>query len=163
MLQSIEDTMNQSISENVQQFLVRFSCLPEKWPYNNPRVASRNQMIKQTRKESKARGEREVEKGLRSVDMQMPRSKYGTTEGLSGFQEGGQAKDADSSSEDEDLAHGQHFGIFHSDSVTEDMTMSEKQLLAQLSIPEGRPIDKSLSRIAQCSRYDPIVEHTTLG
>ena len=30
MLESIEDTVNQSISEYVQQFLVRFSCLPEK-------------------------------------------------------------------------------------------------------------------------------------
>ena len=45
-LQSSEDTVNQSISEYVQQFLVRFGCLPEKWPHNNPRVASRNQMIK---------------------------------------------------------------------------------------------------------------------
>ena len=29
------------------------------------------------------------------------------------------------------------------------MTMSEKQLLAQLSVPKERPIDESLSRIAQ--------------
>ena len=79
----------------------------------------------------------------------MPKSKYGATEDLSGIQEGGQAEDADSSSEDENLAQGQHFGIFHSDSVTEDMTMSEKQLLAQLSVPKERPINGSLSRIAQ--------------
>ena len=149
MLQSSEDTVNQSISEYVQQFLVRFGCLPEKWPYNNPRVASRNQMIKQARKESKARDEHEVEKGLRSVDMQMPKSKYGATEDLSESKGGGQAEDADSSSEDENLAQGQHFGIFHSDSVTEDMTMSEKQLLAQLFVPKERPTNESLSRLAR--------------
>ena len=79
----------------------------------------------------------------------MPKSKYGATEDLSGIQEGGQAEDADSSNEDEYLAHGQHFGIFHSDSLTEDMTMSEKLLLAQLSIPKEKSIDESLSRIAQ--------------
>ena len=60
-------------------------------------------MIKQARKESKARDEHEVEKGLRSVDMQMTKSKYGVTEDLSESKDGGQAEDADSSSEDEYL------------------------------------------------------------
>ena len=78
----------------------------------------------------------------------MPKSKYGATD-LSGFQEGGQAEDADSSSEDVNLAQGQHFGIYHSDSITEGMNMSEKQLLAQLSVPKERAIDETLSRIAQ--------------
>ena len=141
--------MNQSISEYVQQFLVRSGCLPEKWPYNNPRVVLRNQMIKQARKESKARDERAVEKGLRLADMQMPKSKYGATEDLSESKVGGQAKDADNSSEDEYLTQEQHFKIFHSDSVTEEMTMSEEQLLAQLSVPKERPMNESLSRVAQ--------------
>ena len=81
--------------------------------------------------------------------MQMPKSKYVATEDLSGSKDGGQAEDADNSSEDEYLTQGQHFGIFHSDSVTEDTTMSEKQLLAQLSVPKERTIVESLSRIAQ--------------
>ena len=105
MLQSNEEKVNQSLSEYVQQSTIRFSCLPEKLPYNNPGVASRNQMIKQARKESKARHEQEVEKGFRSVDMRMPKSKYGATDDLPEFQEGGQAEDAHSSSEDENLAH----------------------------------------------------------
>ena len=106
-------------------------------------------MMKQARRDSKDRDEREVERGPRPLDMQMPKSKYGATEDLSRFREGGQAEGADSSSEDEYLTQGQHFGIFHLDSVTEDMTMSERQLLAQLSVPKERPINESLSRIAQ--------------
>ena len=161
MIQSREDTMNQGISEYVQQFIVRFGCLPEKWPYNNPRVADRNQMIKQARKESKARDEREVEKGLRSIDMQMPKSKYGTTEDFPGFQEGGQAGDADSSSEDENLAQGQHFGIYHSDSVTEDMNMIVRKAVASAVIYSRGKIDRQNSVEDSTARYDPTAEHTT--
>ena len=77
--------------------------------------------------------------------------------------EGAQDEDADNSSEDEYLTQGQHFGIFHSGSGTEDMPMSEKQLLAQLSVPKERPINESLSRIACTTRNDPAAKHTTPG
>ena len=79
----------------------------------------------------------------------MPKSKYGATDDLSGSKEGGQAEDAAGSSEDKCFTQGRHFGIFHSDSVTEDMTMSEKQLLAQLFVPKERPTNESLSRLAR--------------